>query len=183
MTAMSPETSFAPLSSEGPAAGACGADRHRRTARTAKRRAIAVAVGFVAMSAAGAAEAQDVFLKCGSRILSFNASNNSIQRYNEDGESLGSLCTLPRDSSRTYPNERIWARYSNLTCNVSDSRVEISVTRSIYRQLRAITGLVRWDPETFRSSGGWSLLRINRRTGEEGICEPIERPQPRANRF
>lgn len=193
MTSMFLPRPFGPQACEGLTPDARGtAVRHPRTARTGRKRATAFAAGLFAMAAAGATEAQDVFLQCGNNIFSFNEASNGIFRYNQDGQSVGSLCVLPGDERRNYRTERYRYNYTDLRCSVSDAEITVRVRFNSYMQ-RSFAG--NWDQERLVSNYDFVAFRIDRRSGsyrhqysvlgsvDAGMCEPIERPRPRPARF
>jgi len=165
--------------------------RHRSSMGTAMKRATATAAALFALAAAGAAEAQDVFLKCGDHFFRFNVSNNSIHMFSQDGEDLGSMCVLPRDRTDNSGSDRY--RYENydLRCSVNDAEIRVSYTQAFYLS-SYLAG--RCVDERLINRGHQLLFLINRRSGTfgwerggdnyvSGSCLQIERPQPRANLF
>jgi hypothetical protein len=161
------------------------------------KRATATAAALFALAAAGAAEAQDVFLKCKDmysddyNFFRFNVSNNSIHRFSQDGEDLGSICVLPREYIDQRPGGIRWRdEHTNIRCTITATHIEILANRDQW--IENAGGPRSWTNN--RSSiRAWRIFQLDRRTGTVewwqrgthffGNCLPIERPQPRANLF
>lgn len=126
MTALSPDKSIPPLSSKRSAPDARGtADRHPRTARTGMRCATAVAAGLVAMTAAGAAAAQDTFsfIRCtdgNSENHTLRVSPDQFARWNSSNQTWEEFC---------FEGERVsqGGRAMTSTCQINENEVVASV--------------------------------------------------------
>lgn len=138
--------------------------------------------------------AQDVFVKCSDYIISFNQENQSIYRYDIDGNRISSLCALKQEQALGDRRSRVLHSYSGLQCAVSDA--EVTVKYNWNRESQFFDPIRGWETASRLAPKFITGLKIDRRSGSFmydrpsgvsdkvfGICERIDRPTPRANKF